>query len=134
MLRRRLHFKPYGVQLLLHLKPEDHVRRPEACVKMKDALEDDDFVAKMIFSDKAAFHLSGSVNRRNVRFWGTENPRAIVTVERNSPKVNVFSAVSQAKVCGLFFLFRRCMGREDCDDWCKLPGYVAVVVDSSTGC
>lgn len=63
---------------------------------MKDALDDDDFAAKVIFSDKAAFHLSGSVNRRNVRFWGTENPRAIVTVEGYSPKVNVFSAVSQS--------------------------------------
>jgi hypothetical protein len=39
-------------------------------------LEDEDFAAKLIFSDEATFHLSGEVNRHNVRLWGTANPRA----------------------------------------------------------
>ncbi|PNF14136.1 hypothetical protein B7P43_G18364, partial [Cryptotermes secundus] len=102
-LQRRLHFKPYRLQLLQQLKPEDYDKRLEFCVTMQKALEDEDFAAKLIFSDEATFHLSGMVNRHNVRLWGTENPRAIVALERDSPKVNVFYAMSQTKLYGPFF-------------------------------
>jgi len=55
------------------------------------------------FSDEATFHASGAVNRRNVRIWGSENPRAYVQHQRDSPKVNVFCAISIQKVYGPFF-------------------------------
>jgi hypothetical protein len=42
---------------------------------MQEALKDEDFAAKLIFSDEATFHLSGEVNSHNVRLWGTANPR-----------------------------------------------------------
>ena len=58
---------------------------------------------KIIFSDEATFHVSGKVNRHNVRIWGSENPHAILEVERDSPKVNVFCAVSKRQVYGPFF-------------------------------
>ncbi|PNF20161.1 hypothetical protein B7P43_G00613 [Cryptotermes secundus] len=103
ILRRRLHFKPYRPQLLQQLKPEDYGRRLEYCVTMQEAMEDEDFAAKLIFSDEATFNLSGKVNRHNVRLWGTENPRAIVALERDSPKLNVFCAMSQTKLYGPFF-------------------------------
>jgi hypothetical protein len=57
----------------------------------------------LIFSDEATFHLSGEVNRHNVRLWGTANPRALVALERDSPKVNVFCAMSETKLYGPFF-------------------------------
>ena len=38
-----------------------------------------------------------------MRLWGTENPRAIVALERDSPKVNVFCAMSQTKLYWPFF-------------------------------
>jgi hypothetical protein len=56
-----------------------------------------------VFSDEASFHLSGKVNRHNVRIWGTENPRATVQHIRDSLNVNVFCAISSRKVYGLFF-------------------------------
>jgi hypothetical protein len=61
---------------------------------MQEALEDEDFAAKLILSDEATFHLSGKVNRHNVRLWGTENPRAFIALERDSSKMNVFCATS----------------------------------------
>ena len=103
ILRRRLEFKPYRVQLLQHLTPDDNDRRLDFCSRMLEALEDGDVADKVIFSDEATFHLTGKVNRHNVRFWGTENPRAMVTIERDSPKVNVFCAMSNKKVYGPFF-------------------------------
>ncbi|PNF27743.1 hypothetical protein B7P43_G12779 [Cryptotermes secundus] len=62
--------------------------------------EDELFLRRVIFSDEATFHLSGKVNRHNVRIWGYR-----VTFEhvRDSPKVNVFCAISLTKVCGHFF-------------------------------
>jgi hypothetical protein len=33
-------------------------------------MENDDDLAKIIFSDEATFHLSGKVNRYNIRIWG----------------------------------------------------------------
>ena len=64
--------------------------------------KDDDLLAKIIFSDEANLHLSGKVNRYNVRIWRSENPHATLEAERDSPKLNVFCAVSKLTVYGLF--------------------------------
>ena len=64
---------------------------------------DPDLLSKIIFSDGATFHLSGKVNRHNVRIWGTQNPHVTLEFERNSPKVNVFCAVTERAVYGPYF-------------------------------
>jgi hypothetical protein len=51
---------------------------------------DDQLLEKVQFSDEATFHNSGTVNRRTVRIWGSENPHAYVEHQRDSRKVNVF--------------------------------------------
>ena len=43
------------------------------------------------------------MNRHNVRTWGTETPHVIIEHGRDSPKVNVFCAVSHTRVFGPFF-------------------------------
>jgi hypothetical protein len=48
------------------------------------------FLENVQFSDGATFHVSGAVNRRNVRIWGSENPCAYVEHQRDSPKFNVY--------------------------------------------
>lgn len=70
---------------------------------MQELMEDDEFCAKLVFSDEATFFVNGAVNRHNVRIWGVANPHATVEHIRNSPKVNVFCAVSRLKVYGPFF-------------------------------
>jgi hypothetical protein len=67
-------------------------------------MEDDKFLPRVIFSDEATFHRSGKVNRHNVRIWELQIPHTTLEHERDSPKVNVFCAISQTKVCGPFFL------------------------------
>ena len=47
--------------------------------------------------------MCGKVNRHNVRIWGTENPHETMEHVRDSPKVNVFYAISSSKVYGPFF-------------------------------
>jgi hypothetical protein len=61
-------------------------------------ISDDRFLEKVLFSDEATFHVSGAVNRRNVRIWGSENPHAYVEHQRDSPKVKVFCAPMLTRV------------------------------------
>jgi hypothetical protein len=73
------------------------------CVAILEDMEEDNFPERRIISDESAFHLSGKVNRHNVRIWGNENHCVIVEVERDSPKLNVFCAISANKVYEPFF-------------------------------
>ena len=73
------------------------------CVDMQEKLEEDEFHERLVFSDEATSHTNGKVNRHNVRIWGKENPHATIEHERNSPKVNVFCAISKNHVQGPFF-------------------------------
>ena len=71
---------------------------------MQERFAGDGFADSLIFSEEATFHLSGKVNRYNLRIWGTENPRVVIQNVRDSLKVNVFCAISNEKVYGPFFL------------------------------
>jgi hypothetical protein len=71
---------------------------------MLNRLEEDNlFLDKIVFSDEATFHLSGKVNRHNLIIWGSQNPHQVVEHVQDSPKVNVFCAVSRTQVYGPFF-------------------------------
>jgi hypothetical protein len=74
--------------ILRALTPADHAARSNFSIEMLVA-HDDDFLRHFVVSNKATFHLSGKVNRHNVRIWGMENPHATVQHERDFPKVNV---------------------------------------------
>jgi hypothetical protein len=62
-----------------------------------------DITEKMIFSDEATFHVSGRVNRSTCVFWGYENPHIVRELQKNSPKVNVWCAITARKVIGPYF-------------------------------
>ncbi|PNF19518.1 hypothetical protein B7P43_G02327 [Cryptotermes secundus] len=98
-----LHLKPYRLQLVQALTNDDKRKRMEYCDLMLEMMEDETFISRLIFSDEVTFHLSGTVSHHNVHIWGTEYPHQTVEHERDSPKVNVFCAVSQDKVYGPFF-------------------------------
>lgn len=81
---------PYKVQMLQNVTDLDKTKHFEFCAEMQHHFENDDFADHFVFTDEAAFHISGQVNKQNVRFWGMENPRFTVQHVRDSPKVNVF--------------------------------------------
>lgn len=62
----------------------------------------ENFASHLVFSDKAIFHSSGKVNRRNVRIWGVNNPHVIIEHGRDSAKINVFCATSKTQNYGPF--------------------------------
>ena len=86
------------------LKPDDKLARLNFCLSLQEKMaQNDDITSRLIFSDKACFHIGGKVNRHNIRIWGTQNPHEIIECARDSPKVNVFCAISHRKVYGPFF-------------------------------
>ena len=104
VLRRRLTLKAYRIQLLQALLPDDKQKRIDFCNFISEKQEENEsFVSRIVFSDEATFHLSGKVNRHNVRIWALEQPHATVEHQRDSPKINVFCAISRKKVYGPFF-------------------------------
>ena len=104
VLHKRLVFKPYCIQMVQQLSGEDHRCQLDFCLQLQDLMSSDDhFLEKLHFSDEATFHISGAVNRRTVRIWGSEYPHACVEHQHGSPKVNVFCAISSQKVYVPFF-------------------------------
>ena len=60
------------------LKDTNKPARHDFYIAMQEKLEDDGFDDRLIFSDKATFHVNGKVNKHNTRIWGTENPHEIL--------------------------------------------------------
>ena len=98
ILRKRLKSKSYRLQLHQNLSENDKDVRLNFCIEMQERFAVDGFADSLIFSDEATFHLSGKVNRYNVRIWGTENSRVVIENARDSPKV-----ISHEKVYRSFF-------------------------------
>ena len=77
----------YKVQLVHALKPIDYQQRLNYTIRIQEmAKKDNNFIHNLIMGDEAHFHLNGSVNKQNSRFWGTENPRVIHQHELHHPQ------------------------------------------------
>ena len=112
VLRKRLQMYPYRLMMLQHLRREDHTKCLHFCVSFQDLCGDDDFLKGLRFRDEATFHVSGKLNKQNVRIWWTEKHRRIVENERDSPKTNVFCAFSTSIVYGPYFFPDRTVNGE----------------------
>lgn len=77
-----LHVFPYKIQLVHQLRPRDNCQNLQYAIEFqRKAAEIDDFIDNLITSDGAHFHLNGFVNKQNSRFWGSENPRRILSMK-----------------------------------------------------
>ena len=103
IVRKRLQMRPYKLQFVQALKAEDKRKRIEFCIDMQQKLKEDQFDEKLVFSNDATFYTSGKVNKQNVRNWGLENPHESLEQVRDSPKVNVFCAISKKRVHDPYF-------------------------------
>ena len=73
MLKEDLKLHPYKARLLHVLTEEDFAHRTTFCEEVQERLDNDpDFIYNEIFTDEAHFHLSGDVNRHNLRYWSNE--------------------------------------------------------------
>ena len=73
-------------------------------VTMLDRLDSDSgFLKRVCFSDESTFHVSGLLNRHNLRIWCSENPHDTCELELDSPKLNVWCGIMHDKIIGPFF-------------------------------
>ena len=91
ILREELKKYPYRIQLKEKLTPQNKESRVHFANRISDRIEaDSSFLQNILFTDEAHFHLSGHVNRQNMRIWGDENPHEAVNAPRSREKVTVF--------------------------------------------
>jgi len=103
VLRKRLVYKPYRVQMVQQWSDENHRHRLHFCFQLQDLMSSDDhFLEKVQFSDEATFNVSGAVYLRMSEYGDLKTHMAMWTINV-TPKVNVFCAVSTQKVYGPFF-------------------------------
>ena len=84
----------YKPQILHTLKDNDYsVWLSFAIDELLRINESEKYLQRIIFSDKANFHINGNVNRHNCRYWATENPDYVLQIPLHSPKVVVYSKI-----------------------------------------
>jgi hypothetical protein len=68
VLKKRLRFTGYELQLLHVIRPGNNRKRYDFAVDILNEIDKDvQFLHRVMFSDEATFHASGHVHRHNVR-------------------------------------------------------------------
>ena len=81
VLHKNLRLYAYKVQMLQLLQPNDMPRRKEFAMNMLQRIsEDETFLKRVCFSDKATFHVSEKLNKHNVRIWGSVRSKKGVNI------------------------------------------------------
>ena len=83
ILHRDLRMHPYKIAIAQKLNGSDFENRTKLCRDLLNVR-----VTDVFFPDEAHFHLSGTVNKQNFRYWSESNPR-----ELHHPKVTVWCAL-----------------------------------------
>jgi len=91
ILHRDIHMNPYKMLITQDLSERDIETRRAVC---EDFLQNIPTGNVLISSDEAYFHLSGTVNKLNFRYWAVENPHELHQRALHSSYVTVWYAVS----------------------------------------
>ena len=100
ILHRSLHMHPYKIMVVQELSESDYETRTNLS---RDILQSIPPTSVTICSDEAHFHLSGTVNKQNFRYWSQNNPRELHQRPLHSPKVTVWYAMGSFGVWGPYF-------------------------------
>ena len=94
----------YKIQLVPSLQPLDMQQWLTYAVRFqKIARNDINFIHNLIMGDEAHFHLNGHVNKQNMKFWGTKNPRITHASELHLSKLIVWCGETSERVIGPYF-------------------------------
>jgi hypothetical protein len=107
-IRRILHvdlgFHPYKIQMVQELRPLDFPARLQFCRDFLALVGNNrDVLNNLIMSDEAHFHLTGSVNKQNMRYWSVEQPHEKHERPLHSERVTVWCGVSVFGILGPYF-------------------------------
>ena len=92
IMHRDIHLFPYKIQILQAQTAANKEERRTFCVNIRKRIEDHPTLLDLIFfSDEAHFHLSGHVNKQNIRCWTQAQP--------HEHAIRPFSVESYCAVC-----------------------------------
>jgi hypothetical protein len=104
VMHKRLWLRAYKIQLVQKLRENDKPVHHTFTLEMLLRLDDDDaFMKHVVFSDEATFHVAGKVDRHSCRICGSENLHEVMEHECDTPKLNVWCALTSDSVIGPFF-------------------------------
>lgn len=104
ILRKDLHLFPYKIHVYQELTDTGRQKRQQFAMEFGAEMEaNQDIVDNLWVSDEAFFHLSGDVNKHNVRFWGSQHPHEIQKSPLHPRKVMAWCAISKRGIIGPFF-------------------------------
>ncbi|GFU32491.1 uncharacterized protein TNCV_4890101 [Trichonephila clavipes] len=104
VLRKVVHFFPYKIRHNQQLTANDREKRLTFALTFLAKVEvEASWPWKILWSDEAHFHLSGTVNTHNCRIWDTENSRIFQEIPLHSPKVTVWCGLTATFILGPFF-------------------------------
>ena len=106
-LRYTLKKLAYHIQVVHKFKEEDTAARQAMCHDLLEAVERDNLMQHILFSDEVTFHTCGTVNRHNCRIWANEQPNALQEWQQDTPKVNVWMGFTRSKIYGPFMFAER---------------------------
>ena len=102
ILQRDLCFHPYKIMVVQELKARDYVQHENFAVRMQVVFEEEENPI-ILMSDEAHFHLKGTVNKQNCRYWSPGNPHNIHQRPLHSDRVTVWCAVAPFDIIGPYF-------------------------------
>ncbi|GFS48265.1 uncharacterized protein TNCV_2296521 [Trichonephila clavipes] len=104
VLRKVVHFFPYKIRHNQQLMANDREKRLTFALTFLARVEAHaSWPWKILWSDEAHFHLSGTVNTHNCLILDTENPRTFQENPLHSPKVTVWCGFTATFILGPSF-------------------------------
>ena len=89
-----LKFHPYKLQVCQELRPVDRQNRVQFCTAFLERLQQDETIlSALAMTDEANFHLSGFVNKQNLRYYAERNPQLLHEKPLHSQKIVVWCAI-----------------------------------------
>lgn len=129
ILKSDLKFHPYKILVVQQLKERNYGQREDFAVRMQVLFTDNPDVM-MLMSDEAHFHLNGSVNKQNLRYWAPENPCNFHEKPLHSPKVTVWCAVGHLGIIRPYFFLGKWSHSDS--EFCTLCSHVGNISQATT--
>ncbi|CAM1324679.1 Uncharacterised protein r2_g3343 [Pycnogonum litorale] len=97
---------PYKLHMAQQLSEDDPDRRAEFCEwALTKVNEDANFPTKILFTDEANFYVNGEVNRQNLRYWSSENPKWLSPTKlQGAGKLMVWAGIWGDRIIGPIFI------------------------------
>ncbi|XP_035228858.1 uncharacterized protein LOC118200969 [Stegodyphus dumicola] len=78
----------YPIQSVHNLEAEDYAARQVMCYDLLEAVENENLMENVLFSDEATFHLNGPFNKHNCQMRADKQPNMLYEPQGDTPKVN----------------------------------------------